>query len=383
MLLGSLAVLGLLFLCPLKASAASTITGRVFADTGSTMGLGGVTVAASLNGAASAGTAVTDGNGYFTVTGIDSLSLTGGTVVTLFIDGNATQKAVTVSHGSGGSMTGMTLIKNALVIQSGTGGSQMGSPITSANLVTAKASNSADSDIAAIFTMSSKNLTVVAGKNMEVRQGGVLGLGGTLTTSYLHLSALSGSVIQGNNAMTINTLYTQSGGTFVGSNGGAAMTLNNTSRIIIEGGRFTATNGTTQLGPYVTLTGSSLFMSNSGTVVTYSSGVITYMWLIGSVDFNNVTLGDGPLYIQPNGLMRVRGNLSIQGISHGQFCGQLQAFSGVTITGAMYPRTDCADGDPTWTIRVQSRQCHRLRDLFGLVLPDTPLSPHVGKSFRF
>ena len=32
---------------------------------------------------------------------------------------------------------------------------------------------------------------------------------------------------------------------------------------------------------------------------------------------------------------------------------------------------------------AQSRQCHRLRDLFGLVLPDTPLSPHVGKSFRF
>ena len=103
MLLGNLAVLGLLFLCPLRASAASTITGRVFADTGSTVGLGGVTVAASLNGGTNAGSAVADANGYFTVSGIASASLTGGTVVTLFIDGNATQKAVTVSHGSGGS----------------------------------------------------------------------------------------------------------------------------------------------------------------------------------------------------------------------------------------------------------------------------------------
>src|SRR5512135_1156543 len=32
--------------------------------------------------------------------------------------------------------------------------------------------------------------------------------------------------------------------------------------------------------------------------------------------------------------------------------------------------------------RVQSRQCHRLRDLFGLILPGTPLSPHFGKNLR-
>jgi len=204
--------LGLLFLCPLRASAASTITGRVFADTGSTVGLGSVTVAASLNGATNAASAVADANGYFTLTGINSSSLTGGTVV------DPLHRWLGKSQGRDRkpwlrrSMTGMTLIKNTLVIQSGSGGSQMGSPVTSANLVTAKASNSADTDIAAIFTMSSQNMTVVAGKNMEVRQRGVLGLGGTLTTSYLHLSNLSGAVIQGNNAITINSMYTQSGG---------------------------------------------------------------------------------------------------------------------------------------------------------------------------
>ena len=31
---------------------------------------------------------------------------------------------------------------------------------------------------------------------------------------------------------------------------------------------------------------------------------------------------------------------------------------------------------------VQSRHCHRLRDLFELILPGTPLSPHLGKYLR-
>ena len=32
--------------------------------------------------------------------------------------------------------------------------------------------------------------------------------------------------------------------------------------------------------------------------------------------------------------------------------------------------------------RVQSRPCHRLRDLFGLFRAGTPLSPHSGKDLR-
>ena len=35
-----------------------------------------------------------------------------------------------------------------------------------------------------------------------------------------------------------------------------------------------------------------------------------------------------------------------------------------------------------WRERVQSRHCHRLRDIFGPFLPGTPLSPHLGKPLR-
>ena len=244
----------------------------------------------------------------------------------------------------------------------------MGSPITSANLVTAKASNSADTDIAAIFTMSSQNMTVVAGKNMEVRQGGVLGLGGTLTTSYLHLSSLSGSVIQGNNAITVNTLYTQSGGTFVGSNQGAAIIMN--GNLIFRNSTFVATNGTMTIKAAFTQTGSSVFRSNSGTVVfDYGGGSTNLLSIPPTIDFYNVTFAANArtVTVKPGSLMRVRGNLLDQATDSSGFCGQLQAFSGVTITGGMYGITNCAaDGDPTWTITGSGSRT--------ITLPDTAMS---------
>jgi hypothetical protein len=236
-----------------------SITGTVYYATGAI--LPNVTVAASINGAAAAGTDAVDAGGQFTITG---LTLTGGSIVTLYIDGSAANKAVTVTTGSGGGMTGVNLIKNQLTVRSGTGmHASIGSPITSSMLDTAN--NNADTDITAIYTNSSQNITVASGKKMWIETGSTLNLGGTLTTnattSELHLE---GNLIQNNNAITLGGTYTQSGGTFTGSNGGSAVTI--TSHFILDGGTYTATNGKTTLSQNFTHTEGGAFAHNNGTV---------------------------------------------------------------------------------------------------------------------
>ncbi len=263
-----------------------SISGKVFSNTGATTPLTGVTVAVSLNGAAAAGSAAVDAGGQFTIGGISAGSLTGGTIVTLYIDG-ATQKAVTVSHGSGGTMTGLTLILNSLVIQSGTGGTRLGSPITSSDLDTAN--NNADTDITSIYTNSSQNITIVSGKRLEIRKGGVYALGGTLTTSYLHMGALSGSLIQGANAITINTKYTQSGGTFLG--GSSTIDLN--GDFALTGGMYRSTSGNWTMAGSIYHTATGVFNNGSGTLVLdgLASNVNTDVPV--SDTFHNISVNKG------------------------------------------------------------------------------------------
>jgi len=267
-----------------------SITGRVYSNTGATTLLSSVSVAVSINGATAATTDTTDAGGEFVLTGINSATLTGGSIITLYVDGSSANKAVTVSHGSGGSMTGMTLIRDTLVIQSGTGGISLGSPITSADLTVAD--NNGDTDISSLFTFaaSSQDLTVTIGKRLEIRQRGVLSLRGTLTSSFVHLSSLSGSLIQGSNAVSISTQYTQSGGTFMGGNStirmGAASST--TAQVVLEGGTFLSTSSTLSMGANYTHTGGGTFSHNNGTVL-YDAAMVT--WNVATAEtFYNLTL---------------------------------------------------------------------------------------------
>ncbi|HVW66654.1 MAG TPA: LamG-like jellyroll fold domain-containing protein [Candidatus Peribacteraceae bacterium] len=235
----------------------TSITGTVYSDANATTPIGsGVKVAVSLNGAAVSGTGTTDAGGQYVISGLTNL--TGGTVVALYVSGSSTNKAVTVATGSGGSMTGMTLIKDQLIVRSGTGTHvSIGQPITAGILNAAKASGYGD--IAALYSMSSNNLTVTSGKTLNVWTGSTLNLGGTITTSYLHQN---GNIVQGNNAMTINTAFTMSGGTFTGSSGGSNFTDNGT--FSQSAGTFTATSGTGSYANTFQRTGGS-FSHNNGT----------------------------------------------------------------------------------------------------------------------
>ncbi|MDB4978768.1 MAG: hypothetical protein JWM56_954, partial [Candidatus Peribacteria bacterium] len=309
------------------AAQTSSISGRLYGNTGATLGLASKTVAVSLNGQTAVGTTTTDANGNFTITGITQTTLTGGTVVALYVDNN-TEKAVTVSHGSGGSMTGMTLIRDTLVIQSGTGGTALGRPVTSNELAFA---NNVDTDITSVYTDSSTNITVVTGKRMEVRQGGVASLGGTLTTSFLHMNTLSGSLIQGSNSITVNTALTQSGGTFVGG----SQTINMVGNFTLGGGRFISTSsGMIVSGDFIHPT-AGIFSHNSGTMI-FAGGLSATMDVAGTEIFNNFTANKSNLLTiasgdtaQVNGLfswltnrillgtINAKGDVSITGASHG------------------------------------------------------------------
>ncbi len=268
-----------------------SVTGKVYSDANGTVPLSGVTVAVSVNAAAATTTAV-DAGGQFTVNG---LTLTGGSIITMWIDGHATHKAVTVSLGSGSSMTGFTLIKDSLIVRSGTGAGY--SPVvTSHHLSIATRSNSSDADISAIFTKSSDNITVPSGKRMTLwNTGSILSMSGTLTADRLHLQR--GTLRQGSNAFTINTAYTQSGGMFAGSSGGSAITI--TGTYSLRGGTFISTSGTltiTNSGPTATLFTVGVggtFTHNSGTVNFTggdTSGSIYSMSLGQALNFNNLTV---------------------------------------------------------------------------------------------
>ncbi len=228
-----------------------TITGKVYSNEGITP-LAGKTVAVSLNGAAAAGTAVTDAGGQYTISG---LTFTGGTIVSLYLDNN-TENAVTVSTGSGGGMTGMTLYQDQLIIRSGTGGN---ATITSSMLNIAD--NNTDADISTIYTIGTPSLPVTlgTGKKLYIWTGSTLSLGGNFVANKVHLD---GSFRPNNSSLTIKTEFTQSGGTLFGSS--AAQTMGDIS---IDNGTFIATSGT--------LTNSGSFIHTAGTF-THNSGTMSF-----------------------------------------------------------------------------------------------------------
>ncbi len=310
-----------------------SITGTVYSNTGATTPLSGVTVALSLNGATSVYSDATDAGGQFSIQSIDLSALTGGTILTLYIDGSSSYKAVTVSTGSGDSMTGITLIRDNLIVRSGTGTHvSVGSPITSTTLNVAN--NNADADITAIYTMSSLNTTIVTGKTMYVWTGSTFNLGGTLTVGSSRTNArlhLDGNFVQNNNVLTLNAHYTQSGGTFTGSTGGSEIDLNGT--LAIDGGTFIASTGTTSVGGFCTTTSTTIFAQTAGSF-SHNAGTVTFdsdrnscgtngsthftIDVPSVITFNNVII-NGPstmsklalINATPNDTINIAGNLTI------------------------------------------------------------------------
>lgn len=187
-----------------------TITGKVFSDEGSTP-LTGVTVAVSLNGGVAAGTDAVDNGGEYTITG---LTMTGGTIVSLYIDGSAS-KAVTVSLASGESMTGVHLYANHLIVRSDSGSIAM----TNARLNIAD--NNGDADISALYHVDPSNvLQVSADKELWVWAAKTLSPGGIIKTHDLEVK---GTLAMGSSSLTVSGSLVTDSGIFTTSTGGTVI----------------------------------------------------------------------------------------------------------------------------------------------------------------
>ncbi|MBU0766411.1 LamG domain-containing protein, partial [Patescibacteria group bacterium] len=303
-----------------------TITGVAYSDEGTTP-LASKTVSMSLNGGAITDSGTTDAGGMFTLSGA---TMTGGTIITVFID-NETEDAVTVTVSSGSTMTGVHLYQDRLIIRSETGAMTQPSgsegTLTSTHLDTAN--NSGDADINAIYTMSSLNVTTIDGKTLYIWTGSLLNLGGTLdvgtsgTTSELHLN---GSLTQNNNVIGIEGNYTQSGGTFTGSNGGSLIDID--GKFILVGGVFTATSGTWEQSGDMTISSGSL-LHGSGSITFNLSSTIN----IGSESLNDVVFNSINQTWTITDTMDVNGDLTIAAVT-GLKSGDINVAGNVTTTSA-------------------------------------------------
>jgi len=184
-----------------------SITGKVFTDEGTTnIGLN-KTVNVSLNGGTSTSTDETDAAGQYVITG---LTMTGGTIVTLYLDGE-TEKAVTVTLGSGSSMTGMHLYQNHVILRSESGSHAM----TNAKL--ALADNVADTDVTTLMSVDASSILQIGkDKELYVWTGDTFTPGGKVFT---HDVEVKGTMTMSTNTLIASGSLVANAGTFSTSSG--------------------------------------------------------------------------------------------------------------------------------------------------------------------
>ncbi|MFA6510106.1 MAG: DUF2341 domain-containing protein, partial [Candidatus Peribacteraceae bacterium] len=289
-----------------------TVVGTLYSDEGSTP-LAGKKISLSLGGRAVSGSGVTDAGGQYVIN--LTAVMTGGTIVTLFVD-DATEDAVTVVLGSGGSMTGVSLYQNRLIVMSQSGSAA----VTNAQLDTAN--NSGDSDIAAIYGVTGGNLTVATGKELLVWTGDAFAPGGTVTADDYDIN---GTLTLGANAFTVNGSFDATGGSFTSTGTGtfAATSAGKTLKsdgssfqnikfngvggewtlqdALNVGGTLTVTNGivdTNAAGNYaVTVAGTfdqssttSRFNANASVITLSGNGNFTADGTIDATQYNDASL---------------------------------------------------------------------------------------------
>ncbi|MEQ1840976.1 MAG: hypothetical protein ABL994_11235, partial [Verrucomicrobiales bacterium] len=179
--------------------------GGTLLDQNGTLPLAGKTVAYALNGGTTLiDTATTDASGNFILSGA---TMTGGSIITIFVDNNA-ENAVTVLRSSGSSMTGIILYENHLVIRS-----ESGSAVTSN--ATLSLAHNADTDITALYSVSSNNLTLSGASSvLLISSGDSFIPGGTVSAHDLNID---GTLTMQSNALTVSGFFDATGGTFTTS----------------------------------------------------------------------------------------------------------------------------------------------------------------------
>lgn len=277
----------------------SLIQGTVYNDGGvTTLGTGRL-VTASLNGGAKAGSGFTIAGGTYSMT-LTGATLTGGTIISLYLDG-ASEKAATVTLGSGSSMTGMDLYRDRLIVRSDSGSVAL----TNAHL--AIADNIADSDLTSIYSVNGGILNVQQDKSLLVWTGKTFTPGGDVAVGSG--VTVNGTLLPGANTITLSGSWLNAG-TFTsgtstvvfdgttdqtvttGSNRFYNITLNNsgggTSDDILVGGTF-------NLSGALTVTLGNLDLTTNSVALVVEGGITVANAAQATVTTNSAVTASGSL----------------------------------------------------------------------------------------
>ncbi|KKW37434.1 MAG: hypothetical protein UY87_C0093G0001, partial [Candidatus Peribacteria bacterium GW2011_GWC2_54_8] len=298
-----------------------TVTGTLYSDEGATA-LPGKTIAF-----AAKATGATDAGGQYSFTGV---TLTGGTIILLYVDG-AAEDAVTVVLGSGGNMTGIDLYQNRLIVRSESGTSA----VTNAQIAIADNNGgaAADTDVTTILSSaSSAAMTVAEGKELLIWASSTFAPGGTVDAENIDIN---GTLQQGTEGISVGGSWDATGGSFTSngvvtfdtamgsgqiilSNGStfSGVTFSGTGTWFPRGamdvnGNFTVSNGTfNQSGSTLNIAGNMRVASGAVFVQSVNGSLLTldgdlYVEDETSVNMGTVQAGSSPDVITLSGSLRV------------------------------------------------------------------------------
>jgi hypothetical protein len=192
----------------IASDAVSNITGKVYAENGTTTLGAGKIVTVSLSGSVAVGSGTTDAGGQYTITGVN---LEEGQVISLYLD-NQSEKAVTVTLGSGSTMTGVHLRQNYLTVRND---SRFVTQLTTSHIKVA--ATNGDADILAIANGSDSGMWMPSGKSMIIRAGTTF-----RSTGYARVGSgivIDGTFRMGSGPVNLSGSWlTRGAGSFTGSN---------------------------------------------------------------------------------------------------------------------------------------------------------------------
>jgi hypothetical protein len=268
------------------SASSATISGTVYTDEGTTTMGSGRLVGVSVNGAVEAASSSTDSGGAYSISGLTILA---GDVLTLYLD-NDTEKAVTVTVGTGSNQTGVDLYQNDLITRCDNSCS-----LSNANLNTAN--NNGDTDIDAIYT-GTTTITTAAGKSLFIPSGHTfapanpISVGGNFTNNGTFTNGSSTVTLTGTSTQTLkingssfnNLTINGSGGTYTLQDA-----LTTVSNLTISAGTLDTKSGSNfAISVGGNWSNSGTFTARSGTLtLTSTSGAATV--ISGGSSFYNLT----------------------------------------------------------------------------------------------
>ena len=262
------------------------ISGTVYTDEGSTDIGADKTVRIAINGTDFGTTAETDADGAYSISG---LTLSPGDVLTVYLE-DETQDAVAVTVSDGGSLAGLDLYQNRLIVRHDNGGS-----LTNADLGSGVVTS--EDDISNVYSVSAGSLILADAKSLYIptshafAPGDDVSLGGSFNAQ--------GTFIAG----TYTVTFTGSGAETVTSNGSSFnnLTLNNASGLLtptdvldvdgvlnIAAGTFRQTTSNVAAGA-ITIASGAVYSNQSTGNLTLGLGGVTNN---GTINLN--ANGGGP-----------------------------------------------------------------------------------------